>query len=167
MVLSQGYVFDQIFLSQGYPTENGAAHPRQSFFRSTTPGPATQGWKMLRCMVHGSLDRYVKLRVAHAPGMSRMFSPPPWVSDPQCVTHVPWCMPGSLISGFLWSRRWGNRTRHSRRMRNPQFYVSGTRPIGTLIDHLCCKNLDGGKLLIVWNIHQHCLWLPSLFRLSL
>ena len=21
-----------------------------------------------------------------------------------CVTHVPWCMPGSLTSGFLWSR---------------------------------------------------------------
>ena len=45
-----------------------------------------------------------------------------------CVTHVPWCMPGSLTSGFLWSR-WrlgrGKRSRHSRRMRNPQFYVSG------------------------------------------
>ena len=22
-----------------------------------------------------------------------------------CVTHVPWCMPGSLTCGFLWSRR--------------------------------------------------------------
>ena len=22
-----------------------------------------------------------------------------------CVTHVPWCMPGSLTTGFLWSRR--------------------------------------------------------------
>ena len=46
-----------------------------------------------------------------------------------CVTHVPWCMPGSLISSFLWSRWWGKRSWHSRRMRNPQFYVSGKRPM--------------------------------------
>ena len=45
------------------------------------------------------------------------------------VTHVPWCMPGSLSSSFLWSRWRGKRFRHSRRMRNPQFYVSGKRPI--------------------------------------
>ena len=62
------------------------------------------------------------------------FSPPPRVSYPEmhngtCVTHVPWCMPGSLTSGFLWSRWRGNRSRHSRRMRNPQFYVSVKRPI--------------------------------------
>ena len=42
--------------------------------------------------------------------MPGTFSPPPRVSDPDihhgtCVTHVPWCMPGSLTSGFLWSRR--------------------------------------------------------------
>ena len=59
-------------------------------------------------------------------------------SDPDmhhgtCVTHVPWCMPGSLTSGFLW-RRWRvNRSRHSRRMRNPQFYVSGKRPMQHII----------------------------------
>ena len=51
-----------------------------------------------------------KLQVAHAPGMPGTFSPPPRVSDPNmhhgtCVTHVPWCTPGSLNSGFLW-RRW-------------------------------------------------------------
>ena len=45
------------------------------------------------------------------------------------VTHVPWCMPGSLTSGFLWSRWRGKRFRHSRRMRNRQFYISGKRPI--------------------------------------
>ena len=50
---------------------------------------------------HGPLARYVKLRVAHAPGMPGTFSPPPRVSDPDirhvtCVTHVQWCMPGSL-----------------------------------------------------------------------
>ena len=77
------------------------------------------------------LTRYVKLRNAHAPGMPGTFSPPPWVSDPDvhhgtCVTHVPWCMPGLLTSGFLWSRWRGKR---SRRMRNPQFDISGKRPM--------------------------------------
>ena len=46
------------------------------------------------------------------------------VSDPgvhhgTCVIHVPWCMSGSLTRG----------SRHSRRMRNSQFYVSGKRPM--------------------------------------
>ena len=62
--------------------------------------------------VNGPLSRYVKLRVVHAPGMPGKFSPPPRVSDPDmhhgtCVTHVPWCTPGSLTSGFIWSRRRG------------------------------------------------------------
>ena len=34
-----------------------------------------------------------------------------------------------LTSGFLWSRRRGKHSRHSRGMRNPQFYVSGKRPM--------------------------------------
>ena len=81
---------------------------------------------------NGPLARNVKLRVAHAPGMSGTFSPPPRVSDPDmhhdtCVTHVPWCMPGSLTSGFHWNRWWRKRSRHSRCMRNPQFYVSGNK----------------------------------------
>ena len=61
--------------------------------------------------------------------------PPLWVSDPDmhhgtCVKHVPWCMPGSLTSGFRWSQLRGERSRHSQRMRNLQFYVSGKRSIG-------------------------------------
>ena len=81
---------------------------------------------------YGPLTRYVKFQVVHAPGMLGTFSPPPWVSDPDmhhgtCVTHVPWCMLGSLTSGFLRSRRRGKRSRHSRRMHNSQFYVSGKR----------------------------------------
>ena len=59
------------------------------------------------------LARYVKLRVAHAPGIPGTFSSPPRISYPDmhhgtCVTHVPWCMPGSLTSGFLWCRWRGN-----------------------------------------------------------
>ena len=58
---------------------------------------------------HGPLSRHVKLWVAHMPGMLGMFSPPPRVRDSDmhhvtCVTHVSWSMPGSLTSGFLWSR---------------------------------------------------------------
>ena len=83
---------------------------------------------------HGPLARYVKLRVAHAPGIPGTFSPPPQVNYPDmhhgtCVKHVPWCMPGSLTGGFLWIRWWGKRSQHSRCMRNPQFYVSGKRPM--------------------------------------
>ena len=56
-------------------------------------------------------------------------------SDPDmhhdtCVTYVPWCNPASLNSGFLWSRWRGKHSRHSWRMRNPHFYVSGKRPMG-------------------------------------
>ena len=76
---------------------------------------------------YGPLARYVKLRVAYAPGILGTFSPPPPVSDPDmhhgtCVTHVSWCMPWSLTSGFLWSRWRGKRSLHSRCTRNPQCY---------------------------------------------
>ena len=75
-----------------------------------------------------------KIAGAHAPGMLGTFSQPPRVSDPvmhhgTCVTHAPWCMPGSLSSGFLLSRWRGKRSRHSRCMRNPHFYVYGKRPM--------------------------------------
>ena len=81
-----------------------------------------------RWLGHGHLARCVKLRVAHARGIPEMFSSPPRVSDPD-KAHVPWCMPGSLTSRSLWSQLRGKRSRHSRRMRNPQFDISSKRPI--------------------------------------
>ena len=53
-----------------------------------------------------------KIAGVHAPGMPGTFSSSLQVSDLDmhhgtCVTHVPWCMPGSLTSGFLWNRRRG------------------------------------------------------------
>ena len=56
------------------------------------------------------------------------------VSDPgmhhgTCVTHVPWCMSGSLNCGSD-----GKRSQDSRRTRNSQFYVSGKRPMMSLPD---------------------------------
>ena len=43
---------------------------------------------------HGPLARYVELRAAHATGMHHGM----------CVTHVVWCMQGSLTTAFLWYR---------------------------------------------------------------
>ena len=58
---------------------------------------------------NGPLTRYVKLRVVHASGMPGIFprhrlQRKPLVSDPgkhhgTCVTHVPWCISGSLTRG--------------------------------------------------------------------
>ena len=64
------------------------------------------------------LARYVKLWVAHAPGMPGTFSSPPRVSGPDmhhgtCVTHEPWCVQWSLTGSFLWSQWWGKHYRHS------------------------------------------------------
>ena len=55
-----------------------------------------------------------------------------WASCQIRKIALNWCMPGSLNIGFLWSRWRGKRSRHSRRMRNPQFYVSGNRPMSIL-----------------------------------
>ena len=87
---------------------------------------------------NGSLTRKAKLRVVHAPGMLGTFPSPLRVIDPDmhhrtCVTHVPRCMPGSITSGFLWSRWRRKRSRYSKRMRNPQFCVSGKRPMGAYV----------------------------------
>ena len=87
-------------------------------------------------LAHGPLTRFIKLRIAHAPRMPGTFYLLPGISDPgmhpgTCVTHVPWCMPGSLTSGFPWSTWQGKRSRHSRRILNPQFYVSGKKPMAT------------------------------------
>ena len=48
------------------------------------------------------------------------------------VMHAPWCIAGSLTTGFLWSRWRRKRSRHTRCMHNPQIYVSGKRPISRL-----------------------------------
>ena len=88
----------------------------------------------LRQLIHEPLTWYVNMQFVHAPGMPGTFSPPPRVSDPDlhhstCVTHVPWCMSGSLTCGFHWIRWRGKRSGHYRRMRNPQFCVTGERPM--------------------------------------
>ena len=83
---------------------------------------------------HGPLARYVKLRLRMRRECRERFPSPHRISNLDmyhgtCVTHVPWCMPGSLTSGFLGSQWRGKRSRHSRRICNPHFYVSGKRPM--------------------------------------
>ena len=55
------------------------------------------------------------------------------LATPTCIMARAWCMPGSLTRGVLWSRWRGKRSRHSRHMRNPQFYVSVKRPIAVQV----------------------------------
>ena len=99
----------------------------------------------------------------HAPGMPGTFSPPPRLSDPDmhhgtCGTHVPWCMPGSLTSGFLWSRRWGGISRHSRRMRNPQCCVSGKRPTCPVLGSKCWNYFLNRSPFIITGIELSRVW---------
>ena len=51
-------------------------------------------------MVHGPLASYVKLRVAHAPGMPGTFSPPWRVSDPD-MHHGTCITPEAVTGGCL------------------------------------------------------------------
>ena len=84
--------------------------PLRHFYDWTTESTGTLSHMNKRtawasCQVRKFVD-------AHAPGMPGTFSPSPQASDPDmhhgtCVTHVPWCMSGSLTSGFLWNRRRG------------------------------------------------------------
>ena len=86
-----------------------------------------------------------------------------WLTIPVCtmaraVTHMPGCMPGSLTHGFLWRRWRGKRSRHSRRMRNPQFYISGKRPILHAIpwnQRPCC---DDTWCMVVTNVAEIDIW---------
>ena len=52
-----------------------------------------------------------------------------WASWQIVVTHVLWCMPEYLTSSFLWSQWWGKCPQHSRRMRDPKYYISSKRPM--------------------------------------
>ena len=73
-----------------------------------TSAPISQ-WPAVGCCLEWASNRYVKLRVTHAPGRSGTFprhwlQRKPLVSNPgmhhgTCVTHVPWCMSGSLNRG--------------------------------------------------------------------
>ena len=94
----------------------------------------TSGKIVIILLCHAFFWTYCQIRnmrVAQR-SMPGTFPPSPRVGDPNmrhgtCVTLVPKCMPGSLTSGFLWSRCRKRTFPHSRCVQNPQFYVSGKR----------------------------------------
>ena len=79
---------------------------------------------------NGPLTRYVKLWVAHAPGMPGTFSSKKtaiWRSK-HATRHVRHAR--AMMHVGTANPRWrGKRSRHFRCMRNPQFYVFGIRPM--------------------------------------
>ena len=99
-------------------------------------GPRSSSYRLPRC--HGPLTRYVKLQVAHAPGMPGTFSPAADFKEnrllaiPACITARAWrtcrdacrdrlhAVTGKTFPAF---------PAHA----HPQFYVSGKRPIGAII----------------------------------
>ena len=94
--------------------------------------------------LHGPLTRYVNIVVVHARGMPGTFSlhASRHVRHARVVTHVG-------IPNLWWL---GKRSRHSRRMRSPPFYICCNRPIGNAEDigaigRRCCSRLDHGTSL--------------------
>ena len=74
--------------------------------------------------LHGPLTRYVKLRIAHAPGMSGTFSPPPTSKETaSCDSgmHYGTCVTRVVMHVGIATPRWrGKCSRYSMRMHNPQ-----------------------------------------------
>ena len=73
-----------------------------SIWNRTFPGRRQGMAHVTQTRWHGPLTTYVKLRVAHAPGKPGTFSrhrlqrKPLFSDHGTCVTHVPWCISGSL-----------------------------------------------------------------------
>ena len=102
----------------------------------------------------GPLTRYVKLWVAHAPGMPVTFFPPPTSKETasyrsrHASRHVPYAR--AVMHVGIANPRWrGKRSRHSRRMRNSLLYVSGKRPI--------VRNIDGSD-----HYHHWCWFITEM-----
>ena len=97
---------------------------------------------------HRPLVRYVKLRFAHAPGILGTFSPSPTskrtasLRSRHTSRHVRHARAVMAVGIAIPCWR-GKRSRHSRRMRNPQFYVSGKRSMDDYTDDYRC-NIDSG-----------------------
>ena len=79
----------------------------------------------------GLLTRDAKLWIAHAPWLSERFWSHHGFAILTCI--MAWCTPGLSTSGFLRNRWQGKRSRHSRRMSNGQFCVSGKRPMVEMV----------------------------------
>ena len=98
-----------IWTNDSQITDTYMRHSASMKFHQFVPSPSV--FTHCRSVLWASFQ-IRKIAGAHAPGMPGTFPPSPQVSDPDmhhgtCVTHVPWCMPGLLTSGFLWNRRRG------------------------------------------------------------
>ena len=94
----------------------------------------TYSWPQGQQVLNGPLTRYVTLWDAHAPGMPWTFSPPPILKEiasyrsRHASRHVRDAR--AVMDVGIANPRWrGNRSWHSRRMRNTQFCVYGKRPM--------------------------------------
>ena len=109
--------------------------------------------------VHGPLARYVKLRVRMRRECRERFPRHRRWAIPTCITARAWrtcrdaCRDRQLSVSFEIGGG-GKRSRHSRRMRNLQFYVSGKRSMGP---HVGPMNLAlWGPLYRFMFIHTQC-----------
>ena len=81
--------------------------------------------RQIRLSSKGPLAKYVKLRDAHAPGIPGTFPPPPTSKEIASYRHA-----RAVMHVGITSPQWrGKRSRHPRRMRIQQFYVSVKRPM--------------------------------------
>ena len=114
----------------------------------------------LKCMLltcglfklHWNMHPIVQLPISHRLERKLLVSDP-GMHHGTCITHVPWCMSGSLTAVA------GKRSRHSRRMHNPQFCVSVKRLIASQIT-------DNLTYAIFYSTNIKTQWLNNLFRLS-
>ena len=77
---------------------------------------------------------------------------------PTCITAR---ASSTVTSGFLLSRWRGKLSRHSRHMRNPQFYVSGNRPMESMFisKHVLCVitlEVFVFKIVSCWTVILFC-----------
>ena len=107
------------------------------------------------CAHYGPLNRYVKLRVAYAPGMPGTFSSPPTSKKTasqrsrHASRHVRHARP--LMHVGIANPQWqGKRFRYSQRVRNPQFYVSGKRPM-SWGNHVSASTYPKGTAVADWS----------------
>ena len=89
-------------------------------------GPTS--YQLASLLFRGPLTRYVKLLVAHVPGIPGTFSVPPTSKETtsQRSQHASRHMRAAMHIRNVNPQWWG---KYSQCMRNPQFYVSDKRPM--------------------------------------
>ena len=75
-----------------------------------------------------------------------------------CVTHVLWCMPGSLTSGFLWNRRWGKTFRAFPAHAQPAILRIWQEAHGGYWQSLSTCNSSWIVFFKIWIHQKNCEW---------